>query len=178
MMTYVVMLCLVILTATIQLLFPAWAGLGCSKPPLLLGLTLYYALNREWRPMLIAGLIAGLAQDLLGMMPPGCSSLLFCALGLVAARFRRLVLTESVVTAVVFGALAAVLFHLGAYVMLVRGHQVWWPLGRLLYRALAAGVLAGVTTPLVFLLAHSFDRVVGNIEVREVIDGIEQPFRH
>ena len=175
MMTWVVMMVMVLCGVTAQCLFPALAMLGQAKPPFLLAIVLYYALNRTPNTVLLAGLLAGLAHDALTAVPLGYSSLIFVLVGLAAGRFRQLVLSESRVTAGFFGVVGALVAHVALYAILAHSGAVWWPLGRLTVRLLAGAGLAALATPLTFAAAHRFDQWVGNIEVREVIDGIEQP---
>ncbi len=167
-MTVLVMAFVLSVGALAQLLCPPLALLGQAKPPLLLAAVLYYALNRETGPLLLCALLAGLAHDLLGGVPPGWSVALYGLAGLAVGRFRTLVLTESAATAAFFGALGGAV--LTAVTWLLLG-----PVGRVAVKALCAGLLGGLVAPLVFVVTRRLDQWVGNVRVREVVDGIEQP---
>ncbi len=175
MISAIVMIALVIVGAGIQVLFTALPFLGQAKPPFLLAIVLYYALNRTAGTTLLAGLTAGIFHDLLTAVPLGYSSIVFVVVGVLAGRFRNLVLPESRVTAGFFGLVGSLLAQVLLYGMLVRIDAVWWPLGRLTVRLLWGALLAAVVTPLTFMGAQRCDQWVGIIKVREVIDGIEQP---
>ena len=177
MTTTLVMAALLFASTAFQVLAPAWGGLGGAKPPLLLACVLYYALNRGRRQVLFAAAAAGLLYDLHAACPLGVHMLVFGALGLLAFRFQRVVLTDSAVTPAVFGLAAAVAAELVTYAVLRRAGLPAWPLGRLAYRLGVTGLLGAVVSPLVFAAARCADRVMGNIEVREIVDGIEQPLR-
>ncbi len=170
-----VMVVLVIVGAALQVLFPALPFLGQSKPPFLLAVVLYYALNRTPATTLVAGLVAGVLHDLLTAVPLGYSSIVFVVVGVLAGRFRNLVLPESRVTAGFFGMVGSLLAQVLLYGMLVRIDAAWWPFGRLTVKLLWGALLAAVVTPLTFIGARRCDQWVGIIKVREVIDGIEQP---
>ncbi|NQU40829.1 MAG: rod shape-determining protein MreD [Lentisphaerae bacterium] len=175
MMTWVIMLVLMLGGVTAQFLFPALPMIGQAKPPFLLAVVIYYALNRTPNTVMVAGLLAGVVHDALTAIPLGYTSLVFVLVGLLAGRFRRLVLAESRVTAGFFGAVGALVVQLAVYVLLARSGVVWWPVGRLTVRLLAGACLAAVATPLTFAVARRLDQWVGNVEMREIIDGIEQP---
>ncbi len=175
MITTIVMLVLMLAGAALQMIFPAVPFLGQAKPPFLLALVLYYALNRTTGTMLLAALVAGVFHDLLTAVPLGYSSIVFVVVGLLAGRFSNLVLPESRVTAGFFGMVGSLLAQVLIYGLLVRIDAVWWPLGRLTVRLLWSALLAAVVTPLTFMGARRCDQWVGLIKVREVIDGIEQP---
>ena len=174
-MNAVVMFVLVFCGVWAQLLFPAFAPIGQAKPPFLLAIVLYYALNRTPNTTLCVGFLAGLAHDVMTDIPLGYSSFVFVVIGVLVGRFRNLVLPESRLTAGFFGFVASLVAQVTAYALLLRAGAVWWPGGRLVVRLLAGAALAGVVTPLTFMAARRFDQWVGNLEVREVIDGIEQP---
>lgn len=175
MMTAIVMTVLLTAAAGLQLLFPPLAFLGQSKPPFLLAVVLYYALNRSPRTTLFAALGGGLLHDLLTSIPLGYSSTVFLCVGLVTGRFRNMVLPDSRVTASFFGFVGALVAQSLVYVLLTRIGAAWWPLGRLTVRVLCTAALAAAITPLVFMAARRCDQWVGIVKVREVIDGIEQP---
>ncbi|MBT3295254.1 MAG: rod shape-determining protein MreD [Verrucomicrobia bacterium] len=174
-MNAIVMLVLVFGGVWAQVLFPAFAPIGQAKPPFLLAIVLYYALTRSPNTTLCAGFLAGMAHDVMTAVPLGYSSLVFVVVGVVVGRFRNLVLSESRLTAGFFGCVASLVTQLVLYAILLRSGAVWWPVGRLVVRILAGAALAAVATPLTFMAARRFDQWVGNSEVREIIDGIEQP---
>jgi rod shape-determining protein MreD len=175
MITAIVMLVLMVVGSGLQVLFPALPFLGQAKPPFLLALTLYYALNRSPGTLLAAGLLAGLFHDLHTAVPLGYSSIVFVMVGLLAGRFRNMVLPESRLTAGFFGMMGSLCAQLVLYGMLLRIDAAWWPAGRLTVRLLCGALMAAVVTPLTFSAARRCDQWVGIIKVREVIDGIEQP---
>jgi rod shape-determining protein MreD len=174
-MNGIVMLVLVFCGVWVQVLFPAFAPIAQAKPPFLLAIVLYYALTRSPTTTLCAGFLAGLAHDVMTDVPLGYSSLVFVVVGILVGRFRNLVLPESRLTAGFFGFVASLVAQLTVYALLLRAGAVWWPAGRLVVRLLAGAALGAVVTPLTFVAARRFDQWVGNSEVREVIDGIEQP---
>ena len=174
-MTLVVMAVLLGGATVLQLVLPAFAVLAQAKPPLVLAVVMYYALNRDERWTLAAAFFGGVLLDLLDPMPPGVSSFIFCVLGFAVARLRRVMLSQSLGAAAVFTFACGIAATLGAYVLLARGGRLWWPVGRVVWRAIATGLLGGVCGPAVYAAARGLDRLVGNIEYREVLNGIEQP---
>ena len=155
-----------------QTLLPPCAFLGQAKFPFLMAVVLYYALNRETYVMLVAALCAGLLQDALSYMPLGYSVCCFSVVGWIAGRFRKLVLTESLVTPVFFGGAGGTVVVLVIYVLLARDGAVSYPPGAVAVKVIGAGILGMISTPVLFLVARKLDLIVGNVDVRESMYGI------
>jgi len=173
-MMYMVMAFVLVSSALFQVTLPSFACMGQTKAPLLLAAVLYYALSRDTPTMLVAAFAAGLFQDVLTpMMPLGYSVFSFCLVGGTVGLFRRMVLTESFVTSATFGAAGGVAVTVILYMMLSRRGLVVCPIGRVALKALAVGLFGIVCAPIVFAFALKLDSVVGNVEVRESIDGLE-----
>lgn len=173
-MTYIVMAIVLVVSALLQVTLPSYACLGQAKVPFLLVAVLYYALTREAPTMLVAAFAAGLLQDVLTpMMPLGFSVFSFCIVGGVVGLFRKMVLSESILTSMTFGAAGGAAATAILYVMLTRAGLIMCPPGRAALKAVATGTLGGVWAPLVFFLTQRLDGVVGNVELRETIDGLE-----
>ncbi len=151
------MLFSVILSALIQGAIPEFTALGQARVPLLIGAVIYYALNRESEHMVLCAFLAGLLQDGLSMMPMGCSVLCFCVIGYIAGKFRGIVDAGAWITPVAFGGLAAFVSTLLFYGVLAREGMIhcsfWWAL----LKALGAGLLGLVSTPIIF-------RILGRME--------------
>jgi rod shape-determining protein MreD len=171
-MTWVVMILSLLLAAVAQTLVPGYACLGQVKFPFLICVVLYYALHREFHVVAVAGFLAGLMQDLLCDTPTGYSAVCLWVSALILSRFRSVVVTESLVTLVAFGALAGILTTGGLYLLLVGNGHVEIPTGRALVKILGAGLLGMATGPLVVGIVLRLDRWVGNADAKEEYDGI------
>jgi rod shape-determining protein MreD len=170
-MTWIIMGVTMTAAAVAQTAWPPLAWLGDVKPPLLLCVALYYALTRESGTLLVAAFLAGLLQDALSPVPLGYTSFSFCLVCWAAGRVRTLVLTESIVTQIVFGAAAAALTTLAAAGLLAQAACLHAPVWRLLLRVAASAALAVPAAPLVFAVVGALDRLVGNVMVKDPIDG-------
>jgi rod shape-determining protein MreD len=170
-MTWIIMCVAMTAAAVGQAACPPVAWLGGVKPPLLLCVALYYALTRGSSAMLVAAFLAGLVQDALSPVPLGYSSFTFCLVCWAAGRVRGLVLTESIVTQLVFGAASAALTTLAAAGLLAQADCLVCPAWRLLLRTVASAALAVPAAPLVFAVVGALDRLVGNVMVKDPIDG-------
>lgn len=175
-MTYVVMTFLVLVAGVTQTLLPPLAFLGQAKWPLLMGVVVYYALHRDSGVMLTAAVLAGVVQDALSPVPLGTTSACFCVGGWLMGRFRSVVVTEAVVTPAFFGGLGGCAFTAVMYGLLVGQGRLGLPPGGALLKTLGTGVLAAIGTPVVFVVGLRLDRLVGNIEAKEVVD--EYEFAH
>jgi len=172
-MTLVVMVFVFVFGAVMQLLLPGYAALGQAKFPFLLAGVLYYALNRSATATLLAGFLAGFFQDALSGIPLGYSGICFCAAGWLVNRFQTLVLAESPVTVFFFGGVTSAAVTICLHLLLWQADLVAWPAGRALVKALATGLLGMLCAPVVFFVAGSLDRLVGNVEARESVGELE-----
>ncbi len=168
-MTWVVMVFVVVGGALVQMLLPAPACVGHVKAPVLLGVVLYYALNREGNVMTTAAVSAGFLKDVLSPMPIGYSIVCFLIVAWVASRFRPLVMNEAAVTAAFFGFVSAAMVTLVVYVLLRQAGLVADPVWLGVAKSFGVALLAAVCTPLVFLLVGKFDRWVGNVEEKHSV---------
>jgi rod shape-determining protein MreD len=164
-MTFFSMLVMMLLGGAIQSVLPTAPWLGEIRPPVLLCLTVYYALTRKDPPLVAAG-IAGLIQDALGPVPLGVSSLCFCGVALLIHRQRDAVFSGTGVSHLVFGALAAALATTGLYLLLAAGGTFHLPLSRVLLKIAGATLLGGALTPFVYNRMERLDRLMGIRGVR------------
>lgn len=164
-MTWVIMIFVLIVAAVVQTLLPGHVLLGQAKFPLLLAVVLYYALNRETSTMAAAAFLAGLLQDALSPIPLGYSAFCFCVVGWGAGRFRDLVITESLITQVFFGAVAGVIVTVILYLLLLQGGLVACSASWVVLKAVGTGVLSMLCTPVMFRVTNELDRLVGNVRI-------------
>jgi rod shape-determining protein MreD len=174
-MTGVVMAFVLVGSAALQMRLPGWVILGQAKWPFLLASVLYYALKHHAGVALVAALIAGFLQDSLSAVPLGHSSACFAVIAAVASGFSRVVLADSLVTQVFFGGVASAAMTVASYALLAGAGQVASPMGWLLLKTLGAGLLGSMATPTVFSVAGRLDRLVGNVDAKETLNGYEQP---
>lgn len=158
-----------LLGGVLQAVLPTASWLGNMRPPILLALTLHYALTREDPPMGAAWL-AGLVQDALGMLPLGFSSVCFCGAALLVNRFRREIFAGELLTRAVLGALLAGLTT-AALSLMLRLAVVDDPF-RLSFTSVALKVaasflLGGIWTPLICGGMARMERAMGFAEVRD-----------
>ena len=151
----------------IQTMLPAYAILGEVKIPILLSFIIYYSLNRNIPSMLIAALLAGILQDSLSLSPLGYSSAIFIFTGWVISRYRGLVVADSFMTPIVFGAISGITVTLMQALLLAHNGAInispFW----ILLRMLGSGFLGALITPVIFLLSKALDRSIGNTDIRE-----------
>jgi len=166
-MTGVVLLVSLLAAAVVQELSPAYGALGQVKAPVLLAVVVYYAFNRRFAIAMTAGLLAGVLQDAMSLVPLGYSSLLFMGAGAAISRYREQMESESVVTAGFFGAATAGSLALLMSLLLAHAGRFVWRPGPVLLRAAGSAVWGLAVTPVVFLLVGGLDRRVGNVEQRE-----------
>jgi len=172
-MTWVVMIISLLVSGLLQSRLPAIVWLGQAKVPVLLAVVTYYALCRQSDVALTAAFLAGLLYDALSPVPLGYSAFCLCLLTWLAGRFQDLVLPDSVVTQAFFGAVGGVALALASYLLLMRAGLLQYPVGRALLRTAGTGLLAMVCTPVVCFVMSALDRLLGNVQVRESINGFE-----
>jgi|GEM_PF-867855 len=169
-MKIIILLFSAFFAAVLQKASPEIGAVGI-KLPLLQGVVVYYALTRRADMTLAAGLVAGLLHDALSLMPLGYSVLCFCAVGIVANRFRDVVFNESFLTIAFFGAVFAAVgtAALGAALRYGGVMEVGW--GRIFLKAGGEAIAGLVCAPLIFRVLAGMDRLTGNApRRREPID--------
>jgi rod shape-determining protein MreD len=172
-MKWVVMMVLTVVCAIVQMTVPPIAMLGGAKAPVMFCLVLYYALEHDTAVLVSVALLAGMLQDALGLTPLGLSTLCFCAVGVVAGGFRRLVLSDSAVIAAVFGFAGCMVATLCSYALLVRDGLVGWTVWTALWKSTGTGLLGAVLAPPLFALTGGIDRRLGNVRLKREIHGID-----
>ncbi|MBN1670538.1 MAG: rod shape-determining protein MreD [Kiritimatiellae bacterium] len=166
-MTLVVMAFVMIAAAVLQTLFPPWHALGQAKAPFLLGVVVYYALTRERKLMLTAGILAGLVQDSLSKIPLGYSSFCYCVVGAAINRFHDVVFSRKLITHMLFGAAAAACATVILYGLLARGGVIEDRWSRVAVKTAGTALWGMLVTPVVFHATERLDQFVGNVRAEE-----------
>ena len=109
----------ILVAAVAQGMLPAWGTLGEAKTPIVLGVVMYYALNRTHGLMLLAGGIGGIVLDCIGNTPLGFSSFYFCVIGLFLNQFRGKLFGSRWITQAWLGTLCGGLMIPVSFVVLV-----------------------------------------------------------
>lgn len=164
-MKFFSMLVMMLLGGVLQAALPTAAWLGEVRPPVLLCLTVYYALTRR-EPPLATAVIAGLIQDAMGPVPLGMSSLCFCGVTLLIHSHRDSIFSGSGLARLIFGAGAAALATTGLYLLLSMGGAFRLPASRVLLKIASAALLGGLLAPLICDRMERLDRLLGLREAR------------
>lgn len=172
-MDLVVMVMLLVLATVLQIGLPVYAFMGQARPPLLLAVVLYYALNRKGALSMVAALAAGLLHDALSEIPLGWSVLAFAAAGQLAGRSSDLITREHLVPHALIGAAASFGVTAVLYVALRLSGLLACSAGWALVKAGWTAGLGLVVLPVVCLAADRLDAFVGNIDVWEDVTGLE-----
>jgi cell shape-determining protein MreD len=154
----------------VQVLAPSVVSMGNIKPPVILGVVVYYALTRSPPLMVAAALLGGLLVDALSPVPLGYSSFCFLVIGAVLSTFRSLVISDALVTPLFFGAVAAPVSVLMGYLLLVQDGSVVWGAGPLFAKMGGSLLLGAVTVMLVFVAVRPMERWVGTRSEEELLD--------
>jgi len=159
--------------AVVQTVVPSCGLLGGAKLPILLAVVLYYSLTRGIAATLVAAFLGGFLHDVLSRIPLGNSVFCFCIAGWLAGHFKNMVLSDSIITTVIFGGLANACVTLAFYLMLAQdglvSYSAWW----IVLKIFGALLLGMVCTPIVFYLAGLLDKLVGNVELEHDLNGVE-----
>lgn len=168
-MNRLVMLTALFLAALIQAVAPAWAGMGQAKPPLLLGVVLFYALTREDSLVVESAVLAGLLQDSLGPIPHGFSVLALLAVALLVNQYRDRVFAEHWFTHVALGVASSALVSLLLYILLVStGLRSGVRFSFVLSKALGMSMLGMILIPAIYTLLEKLEIQLGIQNRREV----------
>lgn len=162
-MTWIMMVLMLVLAAVFQTQLPGLALLADAKAPVLLSLTLYYALCRPTSVMLVCAFVAGLLQDLLSPLPIGISVACFCLSGGIISTFRGVLQSDSALTQLFFGGVTGLVVESAVFVLITLMGLVSCPLLWAVVKVLGTALLALLVTPLVCFAAGLGDRLVGNV---------------
>ena len=171
-MIWLVMLFVTVVSGFIQAAVVPVALLGQAKLPLLLAVVIYYSLNHDMGSAAVAALLCGVLHDVLGMVPIGQTAAIFLLIALVSGRFRKLVHGEEVLTAGLFGGLSAFVSIFAGHHLLMRVGLLDISTGALWHKALGYLLLGAIASPIVFLIVHRLDSLVGNVATSEVIEDV------
>lgn len=170
-MTALVMAIGLFLAVMAEALFPGAPALGQAKLPMLFAVVLYYAMERDRRALMVAGIGAGFLHDAMSPIPLGYSTCCFCLVGWYVSRFRKLVLTDSWLTQMFFGALSSLVTSLLLAVLLLKSQLVVLSFPALVFKLLGTALLGAVCAPLVFYTLGNLDRIVGNVSPLRDVEG-------
>jgi rod shape-determining protein MreD len=162
-----------IIGAMIQTVVPSFAILGGAKLPILLAVVLYYALTRNASISLVAAFLAGFLHDVLSQIPLGHSVFCFCIAAWLASYFRNMVLTDSLFTTVLFGGVTNVVVTTVFFMMLVQDNLIHYSFWKIFFKLAGSLLLGMICTPVVFYLVGWLDKLVGNVEMEQNLDGVE-----
>lgn len=167
MMNLVVMALALAGAALLETAWPGAVWAGNARPPLVMCVALYYAVQRSWPLWLAAAVAGGVASDSMNAISLGYSTLCLLGLGLPVRAYRDAVFSGQWLTHMVLGAAGGLGLTLALYVLFwvdgsgVRAGSPGW----VALKALGAGAYGFLLAPLVFRLMERMDRMVGNLKV-------------
>jgi len=168
-MSALALLSMLVIGAMLQAVLPSWIIFGSLRPPILVGLVVYYALTRERSSALRAAFLAGIFQDAMSMIPLGYSSFVLCLIAWLINAVRDNVYVRNWVTHALFGGLAAGVSALLTYVLLRQGGLLELGMSALPRRLLGAVLAGALTVPVTFHLVDMLDRRLGIVEMGEMV---------
>jgi len=163
-----VMLVNLALSAAAQDLLPGLPGTPL-KIPILMGMVVYYALNRPLVMAAVAGLWAGWLTDGAGCLPGACTSTFLLLLAMVLRLLKTMLMDGSfagVIVAATASALLQALWQL-SWTRLALPGETWRVVGDLAL-LLPSGAIAGV---IAFGMGRFLDQCAGNVRPREEVHG-------
>ena len=163
-----VMLVLLTCAAAAQDLLPGMPGTPL-KIPFLMGVAVYYALNRPPVMALVAALWAGMLTDGAGGLPGSCTSVFLFLAALALRPLRRLLLDGSFIGVVVAATALALLEALWqwAWAAVTPCGGPWRACGALAL-LLPSGAVAGAAA---YMVGRMLDRFAGNVRPHREVHG-------
>ncbi len=166
-MNVLVMVFMLVCAAVIQAVAPSLSALGEARLPLLLSVVMYYGLARDHRLMLGAGILGGILQDALSLMPLGYSSFVYCVAGWVMSRFKDIVFVHETITHMLFGAVGAAGATFLLYLLIAATILREYPLIAAVHMSAGGFVLGALVAPVVFRACKRLDQLMGNVGEKE-----------
>jgi cell shape-determining protein MreD len=143
--------------ALLQQLLPGWPIFGGIKPPVLMALTLFYALRREGSELWWGVIFAAVLQDGLEYGHASPCLLIFPVFSFYANRIRTEIFADGVVTLTLFGAAAGIIAMFVTIVVYGITGQRPMHFGYNLMRLLGSGVLGAITLPVISLCMNKLE---------------------
>ena len=145
----------------LQLRLPvlAWGGLA-GRLPMVSAVVLFYVLTQRPAAGFLVVLLGGFAVDGMSLAQPGTTLLLYTVAFFLAERYRKLIVPDASITAVVFGSLTGVGGFLLQAGLLWHAEAIRIQPLILVFRLLFAAVAGGVVTPLVFAVLQAMHRAL------------------
>lgn len=168
-MNAIVMLIAIMAAMLIENVLPGWSAYFHVKAPVLMGIVIYYALNRSLGLALAAAVVGGILYDGLCGLPPGCSVITMALFVALFRRNREFLFGDRFLTQMVVGALAGGVFAVltGVGVALLPGPGGGRMPAHLMPRVFGMGIMGMASFPLVFRVMLRLDRMVGNTHAGE-----------
>lgn len=163
-MTALVVLFALVTASGLQALIPGWSEMGYAKLPLLLAVTIYYALTRRFGTAMLVALLAGFLQDAQSLAPLGVTAIPFAMVAYTINRFREEIFILHPITHALCGSVSAgaadMVMALLLAMMIEGGH-----LGAsvVIARCIGSVLLGAVTVPLVYKGIWKLDIALGNL---------------
>lgn len=143
--------------------WPAAGLTGGAKPPILLGVVAYYALQHSLPLMLAAALLGGLLSDGVAALPMGSACLALAALGTSLHYCRARVFSGKLVTSIVFGVACGAAAPLIVFSLLVlfspAAGNVQWP--GLALKIIGSGVYGAFIFPALDVFLERLELLTG-----------------
>ncbi len=163
-MNFIILTIALIIGVILEQAIPGLTILGQAKPPVLLSIVIYYALNRSGTLCLAAALLGGVLSDSLSAMSVFHTPLVYTAIGITVHAHRDLVFRDKHITHMFFGATGSAACVLVSYSMLlcvqpsIREISPLWA-GM---KTLGAACWGLLTTPLICAGLALLDKESGN----------------
>ena len=172
-MTWLIMVFILGLAVLAQAVAPGPVWLGQVRFPWLMGVVLYYAMDRQLYHGLLAALMAGLLQDAMTpFIPMGYSALCFMATALAGWGVSRFIASGSAAARMLTGGFTGGGLIVGLYLLLVRRGLVEVGFWMLAWKVFGGMVLGALCTVIMGWLLARLDKLAGNLEMEQVYDGI------
>jgi len=160
-MHILILVVVTMLISVVQAIMPVVNILGHAKPPLLLGVVIYYALGNKKSWVIAAAILAGLLHDTLSHIPFGVSSLAFTLIGLTIHSQQENLFTQQWITSALLGAVSGFVLTVFLYLVLVGSNQLQMAFVAMLVKAVGVGLIAVLTTPVVCGIIRGLEEKLG-----------------
>lgn len=153
--------------AILEATLPPAAFFGGARAPVLLGVVLYYALNRSGAMASAAGVCAGIVRDGVLGLPLGCSAFFFLVFGWFIAGRRWRWFLQTWFTRATLGAACGAVLTWGVYLCLRLGGwlESGASFGHILMRAAGVALLGAFSAMAIVPCMERLDRMLGNISL-------------
>lgn len=171
-MTVAVMILAIGVGIMLEQLVPSSVFIGFAKPPILMCVVAYYAMNHSAPRMLFVALTGGILCDGIAALPLGVTPLALAAGGTIVHHYRNVVFSGKLATNIFFGTAVGICAPLTVFILLLfLGHAYYSiQLRIMVLKIICTAVYGAVLFPVIYASLERLESLTGTCTLNRFPD--------